>query len=93
MNFPPIELLKSVHSFPGPYVFKIILQNEESIQNSVLTQIQKVLNLSSPPEFSSRTSENGKHTSLTVEVVLPTAEHVHTVYQSLHPLPGVLLLL
>jgi putative lipoic acid-binding regulatory protein len=93
MNLPPIELLKSVHSFPGLYVFKIIIKNDTAIQSSVLSQIQKNLNLSSLPEFSSRTSENGKHASLTVEVVLPTAEHVHTVYQGLLQLPGVLLLL
>ncbi|MFM8316434.1 MAG: DUF493 family protein [Deltaproteobacteria bacterium] len=93
MSLPPIELLESVHSFPGPYTFKIILRNEDSIQGIVLEQIQKTLNLGSKPQASSRISENAKHLSLTVELNLQTAQQVHLVYRSLEQISGVLLLL
>lgn len=93
MSLPPIELLESVHSFPGPYTFKIITQNDSTVQAAVAAEVQKSLSLPSLPEFSTRTSENGKHASLTLEITLQKAEDVHTVYRALEQVPGVLLLL
>lgn len=93
MSLPPLELLKSVHSFPGPYTFKIITQNTPAVQTAVVGEIQKALGLASPPTFSSRTSENGNHAALTVEITLQKAEDVHTVYEALHKVSGVLMLL
>lgn len=93
MSLPPIELLESVHQFPGPYTFKIITNNDPSVQNAVVAEIQKSLSLASPPSPTSRTSANGKHASLTIELTLQKAEDVHTVYKALEQVPGVLLLL
>ncbi|MFM8314091.1 MAG: DUF493 family protein [Deltaproteobacteria bacterium] len=93
MKLPPIELLESVHKFPGPYIFKIIAHNNEETLNSIVRVIQQTLHLTSSPPFSSRISEGGKHASLTVEVVLPKAQDVHSVYEALLKTQGVILLL
>lgn len=93
MSLPPIELLESVHQFPGPYTFKIITQNDPTVHAAVAAEVQKSLSLPSLPEFSTRTSDNGKHASLTLEITLQKAEDVHTVYRALEQVPGVLLLL
>ena len=70
MKLPPIELLESVHSFPGPYTFKIIATNDEAVLKNIVVVIRETLNLESLPSYSSRVSESGKHASLTVEIVL-----------------------
>ena len=93
MSLPPLELLESVHQFPGPYTFKIITHNDPAVQSAVMAEIKKSLNLNEAPPFSSRTSENGKHASLTVELTLQKAQDVHTVYRALQGVPGVLMLL
>ena len=93
MKLPPIELLEATHTFPGPYTFKIIANHEPETLQSILTAIQKALNLSGPPSHTSRLSESGKHASLTVELTLQNAQEVHLVYEVLAKTPGILLLL
>ena len=93
MKLPPIELLESVHKFPGPYTFKIIANNNKETLSTIVRVIQQTLNLNSPPPHSSRVSEGGKHASLTVEIVVQKAQDVHSVYEALLKTPGVLLLL
>ena len=93
MRLPPIELLNSVHSFPGPYTFKIISVNDEVVLKNIAIEIQSTLNFKSLPQYSCRISESGKHASLTVEIVLRQAQEVHLVYEALMKTPGVLLLL
>lgn len=93
MKLPPIELLESVHKFPGPYTFKIIIGNDEETLKKVLGVLQTTLKLPSTPAYTSRLSESGKHTSLTVELQMQTAHEVHVIYEALYKTPGVLLLL
>lgn len=93
MTLPPLELLESVHKFPGTYTFKIIaLNNEETLKN--ILEVMKVkLNLPELPKYTSRVSEGGKHVSITLEPTLQKAQDVHDIYQALLETKGVLLLL
>lgn len=93
MKLPPIELLESVHKFPGPYTFKIIASNDEPTVKKVIEVMQTTLGLPATPHYSSRVSESGKHVSLTIEPTLQRAQEVHSVYEALLKTPGVLLLL
>ncbi|NBX68674.1 MAG: DUF493 domain-containing protein [Proteobacteria bacterium] len=93
MSLPPIELLESVHKFPGPYTFKIIASNDQETVSKILEVIKTLLNLEELPKYSSRLSDSGKHVSLTVEPTLEKAQEVHTIYKALLKTPGVLLLL
>jgi putative lipoic acid-binding regulatory protein len=93
LKLPPIELLESTHQFPGPYIFKIITNTDEGTLKNILSVLQTALKLPSLPVYTSRLSESGKHTSLTVELELQKAQEVHLVYEALYKTPGVLLLL
>lgn len=93
MNLPPIELLESVHKFPGTYPFKIIASNDDETIKRILEVLKTQLGLSEEPKYSSRLSESGKHLSITVEPILQRAQDVHLIYEALLKTPGVLLLL
>lgn len=93
MTLPPLELLESVHKFPGNYTFKIIAINNEETLKNILEVMKVKLNLPEPPKYTSRVSEGGKHVSITLEPTLQKAQDVHDIYKALLETKGVLLLL
>ncbi len=93
MKLPPIELLRDTHTFPGTYTFKVIGEPDPFFPSRVVSVIQEELKFEQEPCHTVRKSETGKHQSVTLELMLQTAEDVHVVYKKLLDLPGVLLLL
>ncbi len=92
-KLPPIELLKLSHSFPGPYTFKVIVEASPDIVEKLITELSKLLNWQASPQYSSRTTDSGKHIAITLEPVMRTPEEVHTVYNHLGSMQGVILIL
>lgn len=92
-NFPPIDLLKATHSFPGPYIFKVIAQLEDTLIPRLLKAIREELDWTEDPKYSLRETAQGKHVAVTFELVMRTPEEVHQVYKRLLQEPGIILIL
>ena len=92
-HIPSLELLQSTHKFPGKYTFKVIGDSQTLIPADLMADIQKALGLAEPPKYEHRHSAGGKHIAITVEMQVPSAEAVHTVYHRLLANPGVRLVL
>ena len=92
-QFPPIELLKATHSFPGPYIFKVIAELDDTLVTRLVTSIRDELKWKEDPKYTLRETTQGKHVSVTFELVMRTAEEIHLVYERLLKEKGVLLLL
>jgi putative lipoic acid-binding regulatory protein len=88
-----IELLEATHSFPCPYMFKVIGLAEANFVGRVLQAVRRVLPEDAEPPFSSRHTASGKHVSVTIEPTLDTAGDVLAVYRELVELQGLVLLL
>lgn len=75
-----LDRLNEVHSFPGPYTFKVIGANSEEFFDSVVQVVNDALGSGADADVSTRESSGGKHLSVTVSVEVDDAETVLEVY-------------
>ena len=83
-----LDRLNEVHSFPGPYTFKVIGSNSDAFVDSVVGVVTDALGESADPEVSTRESSGGKHVSVTVLVEVGDAESVLEIYAGFRELDG-----
>ena len=85
-----MDLLKTQHTFPGPYTFKFIGRADETFAARVVAAVQGVLGSSDILEHVARHSGKGGHVSVTIVPTVASAEQVLAVYDAVAPLEGVL---
>jgi len=93
LNLPPIELLEATHQFPGIYIFKIIVREDQGITDRLLAAIEEEISEDTPLKHSQRKSAQGNHLSLTVEVKVKSGAHVHSIYSRVSKVEGIILIL
>lgn len=74
-----IEKLEAAHAFPGPYLFKIIGEN----QDGFIQTIEKALKDFEIQETTHRLSKEQKHISVSITVIAPSADSVLDAYEAL----------
>jgi uncharacterized protein len=89
---PSEELLESSHVFPGVYHIKVIGNASNAFESRVVDAVTAELAAPSDLDYSVRTTPNGRHVSLTLEISVQTAEQVRTIYARLNELEGITLL-
>ena len=89
---PTLELLEARHSFPCAYTFKVIGPGSIDLEAAVAACVRTALALDADPKTSVRTTEGGRHQSVTVEPVCPSARSVLDLYAALRALDGVMFL-
>lgn len=89
-----IAKLEALHSFPCDYPFKIIAVNAPGILDAALREISMVLpDLEREPTVTRRESERGKHQSITITLMIPSAHIVVELYARFRTLDGLHMLL
>jgi putative lipoic acid-binding regulatory protein len=88
-----LEVLRQVHQFPGPYIFKVIGENTPHFVARVVQVAVVVLGPTTVPDVSIRHSSGGKHQSITLTVHVTDAERVLDIYDLLTHVTGVRFLL
>jgi putative lipoic acid-binding regulatory protein len=85
-----INLLKQCHSFPGPYVFKVIGDNTPRFAEAVLSEVSKELGegIHQGTDFRTRESSGGKYLSITLKLEVESAEQVLRFYERFSKLTG-----
>ena len=91
-NRPSIELLESVHTFPGTYCIKAIGQAEGDFAARVIAAACAELATPGEVDHSLRTTRDGRHVALTLEVTVQTAEQVRAIYAAIERVEGLTLL-
>ena len=91
-RFPPLDLLKATHTFPGAYTFKVIGENQNSFPQRVM-EAALMAAPDSDPKTSIRETDSGKHMAVTLEVKAQSAEKVIRIYEELVKLSGTVLVL
>lgn len=88
-QLPSLELIESQHSFPGPYIFKVIGDNRDEFVADALSLAINALGEDRPFSHSTRPSRAANHIAVTLTVSLNNASEVHLVYENLLKLNGI----
>ncbi len=87
-----LELLESTHTFPGPYTFKVIGRTDLGFVARTVAAVRDELNEAEDPPYRVRQSVGGRHTAVTLEPVVQTAQQVLAVYRRLSGMVGLVML-
>ncbi len=92
-NIPSIELLESVHPFPGVYQIRAIGSTAGDFETRVVEAVADELATPSELTHSLRYTRGGRHVSVTMEITVQNAEQVRAIYARIHDVDGLQLLL
>ena len=88
-----IRLLEETNDFPCEFQFKVIGSQENEFVQRVVAVVQDALELQEEPSFRTRETPNGRHVSVTLEPIVPSAADVLRTYARLKDIEGVVMLL
>jgi putative lipoic acid-binding regulatory protein len=89
---PSEELLESVHQFPGTYQIKAIGASANDFPARVVAAAAEELATPGEVDHSVRTTPDGRHVSVTMEVTVQSAEQVRAIYARIREVEGLSLL-
>ncbi len=92
-SLPARELLESVHTFPGQFVFKAVGRAEGDFVARVVECVRKALDLEFDPPFESRETPAGRHVAVTVTPWVESSEDVLVIYDRIRELSGIVMLM
>ena len=87
-QLPNLELIESLHKFPGAYTFKVIGDSRSDLVADTLTMAMAAVGQDRNFNHSIRTSSGGKHTAVTLSVHVENASEVHAIYDHLLKITG-----
>ncbi len=90
---PSLELLESVHSFPGVYQIKAIGLNDWDFVGRVLAAVARHVAASSDVDHTLRETKGGRHIAVTLDVSVTSADQVLAIYAEIGEVEGLMLLL
>jgi uncharacterized protein len=91
-ELPAIALLEKTHTFPGPYMFKVIGRSEGGFVARAIAAVREELASEGDPPFRTRQTPNGRHIAVTLQPTVQTAQQVLAVYRRLRSLAGLVML-
>ena len=90
---PTFELLEKTHAFPGPYLFKIIGKSDQGFLARVIAAVREELSIETEPPYRVREAVGGRHVSITLELVVQSAQQVVAIYRRLGGVEGMVMIL
>jgi putative lipoic acid-binding regulatory protein len=91
-ELPTIKLLESTHTFPGPYMFKVIGRTDLGFVARTVAAVREEMGDAEDPPYKVRESVGGRHTAVTLEPVVQTARQVLAIYRRLSRTVGLVML-
>jgi putative lipoic acid-binding regulatory protein len=91
-SLPSFDLLEKTHTFPGPYLFKIIGKANHRFPARVIALVREELQAETDPPYHVREAVGGRHLSVTLEPVVQSAQQVLAIYRRLGLLDGLVFL-
>jgi len=89
---PSVDLLESIHYFPGVYKIKAIGRADDDFESRVLEAVYSHLAARSDLDYSIRSTPGGRHVAVTLDISVQTAEQVRAIYAEIHDVEGLTLL-
>ncbi|TVR03984.1 MAG: DUF493 domain-containing protein [Deltaproteobacteria bacterium] len=92
-NMPSVERLEEVHTFPGPYTFKLFGPNDGTFTEQVRTAALRLVTDAAWIDQSVRPSSGGKHVCVTLDIQVESAHHVRAFYDDFGQIPNLRMML
>lgn len=92
-HIPPVELLESVHTFPGTYQIRAIGSVSDDFTSRVVGAAAGELAGPGEVDYSERFTPDGRHVSVTLDLTVQSAEQVLAIYRQLQAIEGLRFLL
>jgi putative lipoic acid-binding regulatory protein len=89
---PSVDLLESVHFFPGVYKIKAIGRSDDDFESRVLAAVYSNVAARSDLDYSVRSTPGGRHVAVTLDITVQSAEQVRAIYADLREVEGLTLL-
>ena len=89
VGLPPIELLESVHEFPGEYTVKAFGPHDQTFVDAVTREATSAHAAAGAPEIGARASSKGTYICVTAVVFVESALDVHRLYEALQKVPRI----
>jgi uncharacterized protein len=85
---PSVELLESIHTFPGDYKIKAIGLADDDFESRVVEAVCSRLPARSDLDYSVRTTPGGRYVALTLDITVQSAEQVRAIYAEVNEVKG-----
>jgi len=92
-SLPSIEALEHAHEFPGPFTYKVFGPNDDAFVDRTRQAAISIVGEDASLDLSHRASSHGRHTCVTLEVQVASAQEVLDVYAALREVDGVRMML
>jgi uncharacterized protein len=89
---PSVDLLESIHFFPGVYKIKAIGRADDDFESRVVQAVYSHLAARSDLDYSVRSTPGGRHLAVTLDISVQTAEQVRAIYAEIREVKGLTLL-
>lgn len=89
---PSVDLLESVHPFPGVYKIKAIGKADNDFESRVVEAVCSNLAARSDLDYTVRVTPGGRHVAITLDITVQSAEQVREIYADLRDVKGLTLL-
>jgi len=89
---PSVDLLESVHPFPGVYKIKAIGRADDDFETRVVEVVYSNLAARSDLDYTVRITPGGRHLAVTLDITVQSAEQVRQIYADLRDVKGLMLL-
>lgn len=83
-----LELLRSQHSFPGPFTLKFIGAAEDSFVQRLVAAVRAALHAVEDPPHSTQPSKNQGYVAVTLMPIFNSPEQVLEVYDAVRSVKG-----
>ncbi|MEZ6130459.1 MAG: DUF493 domain-containing protein [Planctomycetaceae bacterium] len=93
MSLPSVEILEAHHSFPGPYIFKVIGDADGNFTGRVVFAVRDELQIEMDPPYTLRNTKTGRHVAITLEPTCQSPQQVLAIYSRLMGMDGIVMLL
>ena len=87
-DYETLQLLEETHSFPCPYLFKVIGRPDNNFVGRVLAAVRSELPPDAEPPFSSRKSAKANYVSVSIEPIVENGSQVVKIYKNLCEVDG-----
>lgn len=88
-----LDLLNSIHAFPGQVPIKVIGANAPEFVLRVVAAVRIEIRAAEDPPYSTRHTPQGRHVAITLEPHFESAEQVLAVYECLRAVEGIVMLM
>ena len=90
---PSEELLESTHSFPSVYQIKAIGADTADFVDRVVDAVLNEVSGPAEVEFTTRSTQSGRHTSVTLDINVQSAHQIREIYARIREVEGLTMLL